>query len=118
MLAIFAVLAIGSTALGVYTNTLDSYTSHITYSVTKLPAQYDYSCLQSIQGLYLVLTNNGDKTVSGFSVSVSNPLCKGALPPLPTLFDPGTTLKFYIYSTAMNGSITITGNNTLLVIKF
>lgn len=117
-LVLLTVGAIGAVAYSYYTSSLYSYTPNLKYRISKLSPQYDYSCSQPIQGIYVILDNSGQKSIQGFVVSVSNPLCKAAVPPLPSLLDENASLKFYVYSTETNGTITVSGNNTLLLIKF
>ena len=113
--AIAATLVVVLSLQEVATN---SYNSEISYSETKITPSYDYSCNEPVQGVYLVVSNNGQKSVDGFSVSVSSPLCAGSVPPLPNSLAPMAQIKFYVYSSKMNGTVTIQGNDTLLVVKF
>lgn len=117
-LVLFAIVATGAAAYSYFTSTIYSYTPSVKYSISKISPEYDYSCSQPIQGIYVILDNSGAKSIQGFAVSVSNPLCKGAVPPLPSQLGGNASLKFYVYSTETNGTITVRGNNTLLQIKF
>jgi hypothetical protein len=118
VLIFVAISATGTAAYSYYTSTSNSYSPNLKIRYSKLAPQYDYSCLQPIQGIYVVLNNSGDKSIQDFSVSVSNPLCKGAVPPLPSQLKENASLDFYVYSTETNGTITVSGNNTLLLVKF
>lgn len=55
---------------------------------------------------------------SVISVSVTNALCVGAIPQLPDSLVPSQQLAVDIYTTSVNGTITITGNNTVLLVQF
>ncbi|MHB8568037.1 MAG: hypothetical protein ACYC7D_11750 [Nitrososphaerales archaeon] len=118
IVAIFAAIALVATVYAAYVTSLNSYSTNISYTVNKLSPEYDYSCGQHIQGLYVILKNHGSKTVDDFSVSISSPLCKGAVPPLPQVLNASFAMKFYVYSTQTNGTISVSGNNTLIEIKF
>ena len=59
---------------------VNSYNSEISYQITKLPVAYDYSCGANDTGINVILTNKGMKAVTDFTVSVSNPVCAGAVP--------------------------------------
>jgi len=96
----------------------DEYQSNISYSLSRVALKYDYSCEENVYGLYLNLTNLGTKIVQNFQVSVTNELCVGSVPPLPSYLNPGQSLQFYLYTTSPNGTISVTGNNTNLFINF
>ncbi len=118
-LAIVAIVAISLTVYIFEENVINSYNSEISYEITKLPIAYDYSCGANDTGINVVLTNKGTKVVADFSVSVSNPVCAGAVPAnLPSIFNQSSTLKFTVYSSDINGTITVTGNYTLVSISF
>ena len=95
-----------------------NYAPYMRYSLSRIPLRYDYSCDESVYGLYLVLNNSGLKVVQNLSLSITNQLCVGAIPPVPDSLLPGQTLKVYLYSTAQNGTITIRGNETEVLIQF
>jgi hypothetical protein len=95
-----------------------SYNSEIGFSVSKEQGSFDYSCDQPFYGLYLKVSNEGSKVVSDFSISITNPLCKGAVPPLPSELLPSHSIAIYLYSTEQNGTVTISGNNTMIFLKF
>ncbi len=114
-LACVAVLIV---ALGQFQYDREEYQSYIKYTFTRQYLQYDYSCDQSVYGLYIVLTNSGDKTVQNLQVSVTNGLCVGAIPPLPSALNASQSIQFYVYTTVPNGTVTVTGNNTDLSIGF
>jgi hypothetical protein len=96
----------------------NAYGASIKYTISRDQPGYDYSCDEPVYGIYVSLSNNGTKTVSYFSVAITNPLCAGSVPPLPSDLTQFQALKFYVYSTAPNGTVTISGNNTLVEIKF
>lgn len=95
-----------------------SYNSSITHSIARETHNFDYSCNQEFYTLYLRVTNAGEKVVRNFSISISNELCKGAIPPIPAAFEPGQTLGLYLYTTKANGTIAISGNHTNIYVKF
>jgi hypothetical protein len=122
VLTILLILVVASTVivlvLGQVEQNANEYQSYIKFSYSRLYLTYDYSCDQNVYGLYLTLTNAGSKMVSNFSVSVSNALCVGSVPPLPSTFYPSQSLKFYVYSADQNGTVSIMGNNTNLLVSF
>jgi hypothetical protein len=118
VVVITACVAILGFALGQIQYNNEEYQSYIKYSFTRIALKYDYSCDENVYGLYLNLVNNGDRIVQDFQVSVTNALCVGSVPPLPNSLNPGQSVKFYVYTTAPNGTITVTGNNTNLFIRF
>lgn len=113
------ILALGFAATLIFTN-LEAQNQYgaLTYSVSKLSPEYDYSCDEPVYGLYVILSNNGSKAIADFSVSISNPLCKGAVPPLTNVLLPSQHLGLYLYSTQENGTLTVSGNNTMVEISF
>lgn len=114
-------LAISSVTLFVTVELIQSqmsYQSNLVYSLSKTTLDYDYSCDQQVYDLNLNLLNNGSKYVSNFEISVTNELCVGAVPPLPNVLNPHQKLSLDLYTTSLNGTITITGNNTVLLIRF
>ncbi len=115
---IMGIVLVGSLIYVNYVTVENAYDGALKYSISKQPPGYDYSCDEPVYELYVTLSNNGTKTVSDFLVSVSNPLCKAAVPPLPTVFPPADQLKFYVFSSQENGTLTISGNNTLVQINF
>ncbi|MGI0090185.1 MAG: hypothetical protein ACREBS_00605 [Nitrososphaerales archaeon] len=64
------------------------------------------------------MANTGNKSVNDVSVSITNPLCTGAVPPISNTFAAQQKKVMYLYTTAQNGTITLSGNNTLLLIRF
>ncbi|MGI0078425.1 MAG: hypothetical protein ACRECH_02265 [Nitrososphaerales archaeon] len=118
VVAIMGVALVGSLIYVNYFAAQDAYNMSIKYSVSKLPASYDFSCDEPVYGLYVVISNNGTKTVADFSVSISNPLCKAAVPPLSNALLPSQQAMFYVYSSQQDGTLTISGNNTLVEINF
>ena len=116
---IIGVIAVSLTIYIFEENALNAYGSRISYEITKLPVTYDYSCDTNSQQVEVFLTNTGTRTVSYFTVSVSNPVCVGAIPnTLPSVFNHSSTLTFMVSSMATNGTITIAGNYTLVTINF
>ena len=117
ILIVFASASILLIALGQVQQSRDEYRS-IEYSFTRIALRYDYSCDESVYGLSVILSNNGEKLVQNLDVSVTNGLCVGSVPPLPSFLNPGQSIQFYIYSSSPNGTISVTGNNTDLLIHF
>ena len=118
LLILFVVAGVGLFVWNEVNQSQLSYQNHLDYSVTKTILSYDYSCDQQVYGLNMVLSNNGSKLVNDLSVSLTNELCVGAIPPLPDSLAPHQQLTFDIYTTSVNGTITITGNNTVLLVRF
>lgn len=115
------IFAIAGISIFVWSATYEaemSYQNHLHYTLAKQALSYDYSCDQRVYDLSLVLTNNGSKVVNDLSISVTNGLCEGAVPPLPSSLLPQQQLSIDIYTTSVNGTITVTGNNTALFIPF
>ena len=115
------VLAISGTVVFVLgQNQFDSteYASHIKYTFTRLSLRYDYSCDQNVYGLFLILKNAGSKNVENLSIAVSDELCVGSIPPIQTELRSNQSVDLYIYSTAPNGTVSVTGNDTNLFIRF
>jgi hypothetical protein len=100
----------------------DSYNSQIQVSFSKSPPAYDYSCDESDYQIHFAIKNIGAKDVVGLSISISNPLCVGGVPPLPQTLNAssstGSLLSFYAQSTNQNGTLTISGNNTFVQANF
>lgn len=94
------------------------YNSSIEYKLSKQTESYDYSCNEPLFPIYLQLSNNGSKVVEDLSISITNGLCKGAVPPLPSSMNPGQSLQIYLYTTKQNGTITISGNYTTIYVDF
>ena len=90
----------------------------ISYSFARISLRYDYSCDENVYGLYIGLTNNGSKFVQNLTVSVTNGLCVGSVPPLPSFLSQRQTIHFYVYTSSPNGTISVTGNNTDFSIRF
>jgi hypothetical protein len=118
ILVVIACSAVAVIALGQVLQNEDAYQSNIRYSFTRLYLNYDYSCDENVYGLYVDIINGGNKMVQNLSVSVTNELCVGSIPPLANALDAGQSIKFYIYTTEPNGTVSVTGNNTDLVIRF
>ena len=122
ILTIILVVLIASTAvvlgIGYYQQVQAAYQSNLKYSFSRIVLQFDYSCDTNVTGLYLSLTNAGTKVVQDLNIQITNPLCVGAVPPLPSSLNASQTIKMYLYTTVPNGTITVTGNNTVLSIKF
>lgn len=122
ILSVILIVIAASTAavilLGQIGLNANEYQSEIKYSYSRVNLSYDYSCEENVFGLYLVVTNAGQKTVENLSVYVTNALCVGSVPPLTNTLYPNQSLKFYVYSSAQNGTVTIMGNNTDLLVRF
>jgi hypothetical protein len=95
-----------------------SYQRELDYSLTKTKLGYDYSCDQQVYSLDMVLTNEGSKLVNDLGVSLTNELCVGAIPQLPNSISPGQKIAIEMYTTSVNGTVTIIGNNTVLLVRF
>ena len=111
-------LAVLGFALGQIQLSKEEYQSNIKYQFSRISLRYDYSCDESVYGLFLTLQNKGNKTVQNLQISVTNELCVGSIPPLPTVLNPGQSIQFYVYTTVANGTVSISGNNTDLFIQF
>ena len=119
-IAVVVIVSISLTALisEQFVQNRSNYAPYMRYSLSRIPLRYDYSCNENVYGLYLVLNNSGLKVVQNISLSITNQLCVGAIPPIPDSILPGQTLKVYLYSTSENGTISISGNETELLIQF
>lgn len=95
-----------------------NYKDSIKYSLTENQIGFDYSCNERVYSLYLVLTNVGPKLIQNLSLSVTNGICEGAVPPIPPSLPPSRNISLYLYTNTQSGSVTVSGNNTLLTIKF
>jgi hypothetical protein len=118
-----AVIVVGVAALVSITYSLilagqNSYNNDIHVSFSKSPATYDYSCGTNDYQIYFVLKNLGTKVVTGLSISITSPLCVGSVPSLPTTLDASSSLSFEAETTSENGTLTISGNNTYVLINF
>lgn len=119
--ALLVVAALAALALVVSAQveqTRAEYNSSIDYSLNKQEGNFDYSCDEPFYSIFLRVLNNGSKLVDGFAISISNGLCKGAVPPLPSSLNSGQSIQIYLYTTKENGTITISGNNTLIYVNF
>ena len=118
MLITFLIVGVGLFVWNESNQSLLSYQRYLSYSLTKTKLSYDYSCDQQVYSLNIVLTNDGDKLVNDLSASVTNALCVGAIPQMPDSLAPSQQLAVDIYTTGVNGTITVTGNNTVLLVQF
>ncbi|MHB1907908.1 MAG: hypothetical protein ACYCQJ_03430 [Nitrososphaerales archaeon] len=118
LVILLAVSSVSAVLYSQYFAASKSYNSSIKYTFEKSPLAYDYSCDQNDQQIYFMIKNVGSKLVSGLAFSLSSPLCKGALPLLPNVLNASSTLDFYAQSATQNGTLTISGNNTFVVISF
>jgi hypothetical protein len=118
IVVVSAALAVLGFALGQIQFDNEQYQADINYQFTRISLRYDYSCDENVFGLYVTLQNNGDKIVQNLQVGVTNELCVGSIPPLPGALNPGQSIKFYVYTTEPNGTITVSGNNTDVYIRF
>jgi hypothetical protein len=112
------VIAISAFAYNQLIVSRNSYNSEIQYSVSRSPVVYDYSCDEYDYQIHFVIMNSGVKNVLDFSASITNPLCVGGNPILLRTLNASSTLSFYAQSTNPNGTLTISGNNTFVQIKF
>jgi hypothetical protein len=114
-----AISAAAGLAFSQFESASNSYSQEIAYSVQRLAPTYDYSCNEPVYGIHVTLKNNGTKTVSDFNVAISNPLCVESVPStLPSELAPQSSINFYVSSTGPNGTVTVSGNNTLVEIRF
>jgi hypothetical protein len=118
LLIVFAAIGVGLFVWNASNQSQLSYQDHLEYSLTKTKLGYDYSCDQNVYSLNLVVTNAGSKLLNDISVSVTNPLCVGAVPQPPNSLASGENLTMDVFTTTVNGTITITGNNTFLLVPF
>ena len=115
VLAVITVLVVGYEQFQISKR---SYNSEIKYSFSRSPAVYDYSCNEYDYQMRFTFSNMGEKNVEHLSVTVTNPLCVGGNPILSTSLNASSTLGFYLQTTNPNGTLTITGNNTLVRVRF
>lgn len=115
ILALLAIIAVAYSQILVEKN---SYNADIQVSVVKSPVVYDYSCDENDYQIHFVIDNIGSENVRDLSISITNPICVGAVPSLPQTLNSSSTLSFYAQSTRSNGTLTISGNNTFVQIKF
>jgi hypothetical protein len=97
---------------------VQNYSKNVIVSFTRQPPSYDYSCGEPVDGLFIVIRNVGPKDVSDLSVTVTNKLCAGSIPTLPSNIPPHQLIMFYVYSTKPNGTLVITGNETYVSLNF
>jgi hypothetical protein len=118
LVVVLAVLAVSVIA---YTQILlvrNSYNSKIEVSFSKSPVAYDYSCSSNDYQISFVIKNTGSKSVVGLSVSITNPDCNGGVPSLPPILNASSTISFDAQTTTENGTLSISGNNTFVQIRF
>ncbi len=118
IVVVSAAIAVLGFVLGQIQFDQEQYQANIKFQFTRISLKYDYSCDENVYGLYVMLQNAGNKIVQNFEVSVTNALCVGSVPPLPSALGPGQSIKFYVYSTEPNGTVTVSGNNTDVYIRF
>src|SRR5438477_10635533 len=111
VIVVVSAISIGTIVLGQSVKNTSNYGPELRHSFTRIQLRYDYSCHQNVYGIYLILNNSGPETVQGLSFAITNELCVGAIPAIPSSLSPGASLKVYLYSTAGNGTITISGNH-------
>ena len=115
---VLALITVSVVSYNQFQASRNSYNSEIKYSFSRFPLAYDYSCSENDYQIHFAITNTGDKNITNFSVSVTNPLCVGGNPLLPSMLKALSTVSFYVQSTNPNGTLTLSGNNTLVQIKF
>jgi hypothetical protein len=96
----------------------NSYNNQIQYSFVRYPVSFDYSCQTNDYQIQFIIRNVGAKSVQGLEFSITNPLCVGALPFIPNQLNSSSALNFFVQTTAPNGTMTLSGNNTYVQIKF
>jgi hypothetical protein len=112
------IVTVGALVYTQFFSIRDSYNPEIVYSFTKSPVTYDYSCEVNEYQVQFVIKNTGPKNVDDLSVSITNPDCEGSLPVFPSAFNSSSTLNFAAQTTAENGTLTVSGNNTFVQIMF
>jgi hypothetical protein len=115
---VLAIIALSAFAYATYLTSIYSYNSAIQYSFTKSPSSYDYSCDVNDTQIFFTIKNSGTKNIVGLSLSITNPLCVGSLPVEPSVFNASSSLNFFAQSTSVNGTLTLSGNNTYVPINF
>ena len=115
---VLAIVTVSALAYSQFLTNENSYNSKILVSLIKSPPVYDYSCSESDYQIYFVIRNIGLKNVVGLSISITNGLCVGAIPPLPDTLNSSSTMSFEAQTTTANGTLTIAGNNTFVQVKF
>lgn len=122
LLSVLSIVVLLSATLVFVTSYLEfsntNYKSNIKYDLSKGSQSFDYSCNEKVYSLFLVLKNTGSKLVQDLSISVTHGICKGAVPPIPSSLAPVQKISLYVYTYSPNGTITVSGNNTLVSIKF
>lgn len=96
----------------------NSYNPEIKYSFSRSALIYDFSCSENDYQVHFTISNTGEKNVEQLSATVTNPLCVGGNPILPSSLNASSTLDFYVQTTTANGTLTISGNNTLVRVIF
>lgn len=123
MMLTMAVVAVGVISVSIFAVTqyqyaMESYQGNIVYSIQRMPVLYDYSCDENIYEIGLSVLNNGTKLVTGLSFSISNAICVGSVSNYSSTLDPRQSMTVDLYSSVQNGTITVTGNNTILLVHF
>lgn len=115
---LLALVTVSLISYNLFQASRSSYNYEIKYSFSRFPFVYDYSCDENDYQIHFVITNSGQKNITNFSTSVTNPLCVGGNPMVPQTLRAFSTISFYIQSTSANGTLTVSGNNTFVQIMF
>lgn len=118
LIIVFAVTVISVASYNQVLTTRNSYSSKIEYSFARSPLTYDFSCDENDYQIHFVITNTGNKNVMNLSASITNPLCVGGIPMLPQTLKASSAISFYVQTTSANGTLSISGNNTFVQIRF
>lgn len=117
-LVILAIITVSVVSYNLIQSSKNSYNSEIKYSFSRSPLVYDFSCGENDYQIHFTITNIGEKNVEHISVTVTNPICVGGSPVVPASLNASSALDFYVQTTNPNGTLTISGNNTLVRVRF
>lgn len=115
---ILAIVTVSAVSYNLLRASDNSYNLEIKYSFSRYPLVYDYSCGENDYQLYFAISNTGEMNVENLSATVTHPLCVGGNPILAPTLNASSSVDFYVQTTNPNGTLTISGNNTLVRIRF
>jgi hypothetical protein len=115
---VLGIVTAGAVIYSQYYAAQASYNSEITYSFAKSPESYDYSCDVEEYQIFFTIKNVGQKNVVDLSASITDPDCVGGTPDLPGSLNASSMISFFAQTTSVNGTLTFSGNNTFVAIKF
>jgi hypothetical protein len=113
-----ALLAISAVAYNQFVMPRYTYDSELQYSFVKTSASYDYSCGTKEYQVTFTIKNTGSKNVVDLSGSVTHPDCIGSIVILPKALNASASINFAVQTVSENGTLTFSGNNTMLLIMF